>query len=94
MSTGSISHWHDHRSYEYISDSNDIVPIHRLLAYLEHGRRIFGDETIVHHEINRWVNTPDSLSVLTQSDHVDLHEHGEWAERDGIPHLRQRGETA
>jgi len=86
--------WRDDRGRQYVSDSNDIVPLAKLTAFAEYGDKVL-EADHVHHALTAnvgerppiRVNAPEFLVPLDKSEHLSLHHDEEWGDVGGIPLL-------
>ena len=52
--------------------------LHRVVAEKLIGRRLLTHEIVHHRDGNKWNNSPENLEVMTQSEHVRIHNKERW----------------
>jgi len=87
--------WTDHRGRKYVGgDDGEIVPLHKLVAYAEHGESALKADHL-HHALAAddpsgetiYVDIPEFVIPLDEEEHRRLHDDETWVDRDGIPLL-------
>lgn len=90
-----VYHWTDDRGFTFVADTDDVAHVHKLTAYVEHGKRIFEDDVTIHHSLyanlseqpSIKIDVPEFLIPLEWGDHISTHQDGEWTANDGILQL-------
>ena len=84
-----LYHSFDSNDYERICDEDNIIRVHQIIACLDNDpHEVFSPSTQIHHETGfKADNRDEALSVLSISEHHELHSDGEWTMIDGEPRL-------
>jgi hypothetical protein len=52
--------------------------MHRVVMEKVLGRKLLSSEVVHHHDGDKWNNNPSNLSVMTQADHLRIHNQIRW----------------
>jgi len=77
------SFFRDPNSLRYTGSRDNYIKLkgrhmHRVVIEQVLGRKLLPNEIVHHRDGNKWNNDPSNLLVITQSEHLRLHNHIRW----------------